>query len=93
MDLGTATQDRAQSSRPHSLLRTLLEIFDHLAFAERDARAKAQGRQVRRPAPLIRVYRDTGPRTRPACAACGGTGLVRRRPCLTCHGSGKAGPC
>lgn len=74
------------------LLR-LIETLDGWAFDELDARARAQGWQVVRPAPLTRVYRNPEFDTYVRCRACQGEGLTGRGTCHDCLGSGRVRPC
>ncbi|GGO83568.1 hypothetical protein GCM10012289_77300 [Nonomuraea cavernae] len=71
------------------LLVTVLRILDEWAFRDLDARARARGWEVHRPAPLTRVYRS--PRLG-ICPTCAGEGFTWQGICHTCLGSGRARP-
>lgn len=87
MDVSNVTARRTVRIPVRRLMVTLLRILDEWAFRELDARARAQGWQVRRPAPLMRVYKSSGLRV---CPACGGEGLTRRGLCGNCFGTGRS---
>jgi hypothetical protein len=70
-------------------MEALLGQLDHWAFDELDERAKAQGWQVRRPAPLIRVYRNPDFDLYVCCTTCGGEGVTTRGNCRSCLGFGR----
>lgn len=92
MEFTNLTVKAAPRSPVRRLMVTLLDILDDWAFAKLDAQARVQGWQVRRPAPLIRVYRNPRFDTLSACGACVGEGVTSRGPCLSCLGSGRARP-
>lgn len=71
------------------LWEILFDRLDHWAFDRLDTRARAQGWQVRRPAPLIRVYRNPDFDLYVRCPSCGGEGMTRRGNCLACLGFGR----
>lgn len=77
---------------PRGLWGVLLEKLDTWAFRELDDRARAQGWEVRRPAPLIRVYRNPDFDLYVRCASCGGEGVTSRGHCRGCLGSGRVRP-
>lgn len=87
MDVSKVAARRSVRIPVRRLLVTLLRILDDWAFRDLDARARAQGWQVRRPAPLMRVYRASGLRV---CSACAGEGLTRRGVCANCFGTGRS---
>ncbi|MFI6319998.1 hypothetical protein ACIBG8_20850 [Nonomuraea sp. NPDC050556] len=68
---------------------TLLHLLDRWAFDELDRRAREQGWEVRRPAPLMRVYRNSN---LGLCKHCLGEGFTRRGICHGCLGSGRGRP-
>jgi hypothetical protein len=74
---------------PGRLSETLLGKLDHWAFDGLDERARSQGWQVRRPAPLIRVYRNPDFDLYVRCQGCGGEGVTSRGHCRTCLGFGR----
>ncbi|NUO98228.1 MAG: hypothetical protein HOV96_28890 [Nonomuraea sp.] len=67
----------------------LLGKLDHWAFDGLDERARERGWHVRRPAPLIRVYRNPDFDLYVRCPGCGGEGATRRGNCLACFGFGR----
>lgn len=93
MDVSNITAKPAQyrpvRHSPRRLWRVLIEWLDAWAFADLDARARVQGWQIRRPAPLIRVYRSTAFDLYVRCPSCGGEGATNRGHCRGCLGSGR----
>lgn len=75
------------------LARALLDLLDAWAFGRLDARARGHGWQVRRPAPLMRVYRTSAVLIHASCRPCGGEGMTRAGVCSDCLGSGRGRPC
>ncbi|NRQ31953.1 hypothetical protein HII36_08880 [Nonomuraea sp. NN258] len=89
MDVSNLIAERAVRNPLFRLLAALLRRIDAWAFDALDARARAQGWQVRRPAPLIRVYRNPDFDTLTRCLACAGEGVTARGHCHACLGSGR----
>jgi hypothetical protein len=87
------TVTRAPANPVRRFFQQLLDVLDGWAFDELDARARAQGWQVVRPAPLTRVYRNPEFDTYVRCRACQGEGLTGRGTCHDCLGSGRVRPC
>ncbi|MFI6919092.1 hypothetical protein ACIBIZ_03995 [Nonomuraea spiralis] len=71
------------------LAEALLAKLDHWAFDALDERARSQGWRVRRPAPLVRVYRNPDFDLYVRCTACGGDGMTSRGDCRACRGFGR----
>ncbi|TXK43152.1 hypothetical protein [Nonomuraea sp. C10] len=91
MQLITVT--RAPANPIRRLISRVLETLDGWAFDDLDARARAQGWEVRRPAPLTRVYRNPDLGAYVRCPACQGEGATRSGVCPRCLGSGRVRPC
>lgn len=89
MELSNVTLSRRPRIPLRRLMVTLLRILDDWAFGELDARARAQGWEVRKPAPLMRVYRNAN---LGLCRHCAGEGYTRRGICHKCLGSGRGRP-
>ncbi|MFG1682308.1 hypothetical protein ACGFNP_19225 [Nonomuraea sp. NPDC049269] len=89
MDVSNITRKSTVRNPVRRLVAGLLEVLDAWAFAELDARARERGWQVRRPAPLMRVYRAPEFDTYVRCAACEGEGVTRRGLCRACLGLGR----
>lgn len=89
MDISNVTVERRFRVPVRRLMVTLLQILDEWAFAELDARARAQGWEVRKPAPLMRVYRNAN---LGLCRHCAGEGFTGRGLCHACLGSGRGRP-
>ena len=89
MDTTQLTVIAPRRSRIRRMLDTLFDVLDDWAFTKLDAQATAQGWQVRRPAPFIRVYRNPRFDTLSACRSCAGEGVTAKGVCLTCFGTGR----
>ncbi|MFG1942306.1 hypothetical protein [Nonomuraea sp. NPDC048826] len=91
MQFITVTREPAAPIR--RLITRVLEVLDGWAFDDLDARARAQGWEVRRPAPLTRVYRNPAFDAYVPCLTCQGEGVAGRGACRVCLGSGRVRPC
>jgi hypothetical protein len=92
MHVSNITANWAGCGSARRLVIALLERLDRWAFADQDARARAQGWQVRRPALFIRVYRNPKFDAFVTCTACEGEGVTSRGHCRGCLGSGRVRP-
>jgi hypothetical protein len=89
LNISNIAVTRAAPGTLRRLYEALLEKLDHRAFDRLDTRAREQGWQVRRPAPLVRVYRNPDFDLYVRCPGCGGEGIMRRGTCLACLGFGR----
>lgn len=89
MDVSNVTLQRRLRIPVRRLMVTLLHLLDRWAFDELDRRAREHGWEVRRPAPLMRVYRNAA---LGRCGHCLGEGFTGKGVCCGCLGSGRGRP-
>jgi hypothetical protein len=92
MDVSNITRKPTVRNPLSRFLVAVVETLDAWAFAELDERARSMGWQVRRPAPLMRVYRAPAFDDYLTCRVCDGEGCTRRGMCRDCLGWGRLRP-